>query len=397
MTGERWERVAGQDRAVAALAARRRPGPSTRTSSWGRVVRAPTRPRVASPRPLIAPDDDERAWDLVLRGRHPDVVEIDPAGQPDPHRGRAGDHRRGVQQPHRGRPQGDHRVRGRAPRTRPRRTSCSRRSRSRRRARVIVLVTVGRRSAAAHDPVPVSARRLRVPRRRTRSRRRWSPTRALLPERADLARAARRRAHRSAPERSTGGSPVCATRSSPPRRRSTARAARSPTALSSCRPPCRTRSPSSTCARRKKWPICTAELEQAGYPDRVARAQLRRLADQQKRAHRHARTELLLEGITALETVYRDALAGPDAPALNADRPRIVANAQGAAAALDACRAAASGDHRAQPERDAAPRAAAASTCPQARLTRTATTAPTPRRYTRSPRRSSSDGRAAHS
>ena len=58
----------------------------------------------------------------------------------------------------------------------------------------------------------------------------------------------------------------------------------------------------------------TNELEQAGYPDRVARAQLRRLADQQKRADRHARTELLLEGITALETVYRDALAGAERP-----------------------------------------------------------------------------------
>ena len=77
-----------------------------------------------------------------------------------------------------------------------------------------------------------------------------------------------------------------------------------------------------------------------GYPDRVARAQLRRLGDQQKRAHRHARTELLLEGITALETVYRDALAGPGAPALNVDRPMLVVDARAAAAALDACRAA---------------------------------------------------------
>ena len=84
----------------------------------------------------------------------------------------------------------------------------------------------------------------------------------------------------------------------------------------------------------------TAELEQAGYPDRVARTQLRRLADQQKRAHRHARTELLLEGITALETVYRDALAGPGAPTLNVDRPLIVADARAVGAALDACRAA---------------------------------------------------------
>ena len=84
----------------------------------------------------------------------------------------------------------------------------------------------------------------------------------------------------------------------------------------------------------------TIELEEAGYPDRVARAQLRRLADQQKRAHRHARTELLLEGITALETVYRDALAGPDARALNVDRPVLMLDPRACAAALDACRTA---------------------------------------------------------
>ena len=35
---------------------------------------------------------------------------------------------------------------------------------------------------------------------------------------------------------------------------------------------------------------------------------------------------MLLEGITALETVYHDALAGPHAPTLNVDRPLIVAD-----------------------------------------------------------------------
>jgi DNA polymerase-3 subunit delta' len=82
------------------------------------------------------------------------------------------------------------------------------------------------------------------------------------------------------------------------------------------------------------------ELEVAGYPNRVARAQLRRLADQHKRVHRHARTELLIEGITALETVYRDALAGADAPVLNIDRPLLAVGPRACAAALDACRAA---------------------------------------------------------
>ena len=64
-------------------------------------------------------------------------------------------------------------------------------------------------------------------------------------------------------------------------------------------------------------------MEAAGYPDRTRRAQLRRLEEHHKRVHRHARTEALIEGITALETVYRDALAGGAVPALNADRPAL--------------------------------------------------------------------------
>jgi len=86
--------------------------------------------------------------------------------------------------------------------------------------------------------------------------------------------------------------------------------------------------------------VLTAELEVAGYPDRVARAQLKRLGEQHKRVQRHARTELLVEGITALETVYRDALAGVDAPVLNIDRAVLTIDPRAAAAALDACRAA---------------------------------------------------------
>jgi DNA polymerase-3 subunit delta' len=82
------------------------------------------------------------------------------------------------------------------------------------------------------------------------------------------------------------------------------------------------------------------EVERAGYAPRVARAQLKRLADQHKRAHRHARTELLIEGITALETVYRDALAASDELSLNVDRPVLSVDPRGAAEALDACRAA---------------------------------------------------------
>jgi DNA polymerase-3 subunit delta' len=82
------------------------------------------------------------------------------------------------------------------------------------------------------------------------------------------------------------------------------------------------------------------ELEAAGYPERTRRAQLRRLEERHKRAHRRARIDALLEGITALETVYRDALAGSPAERLNLDRDVLAVNPRAAAAALDACRAA---------------------------------------------------------
>ena len=80
------------------------------------------------------------------------------------------------------------------------------------------------------------------------------------------------------------------------------------------------------------------ELEAAGYPERTRRAQLRRLEERHKRTHRRARTDALLEGITALETVYRDALAGSADERLNTDREVLVLTPRAAAAALDACR-----------------------------------------------------------
>jgi DNA polymerase-3 subunit delta' len=81
-----------------------------------------------------------------------------------------------------------------------------------------------------------------------------------------------------------------------------------------------------------------ADLEAAGYPERTRRAQLRRLEERHKRAHRRARIDALLEGITALETVYRDALAGSPDERLNTDRDVLAIAPRAAAAALDACR-----------------------------------------------------------
>ena len=113
MTGEQWERVVGQDRAVALLQrAAERPvhayllvGPARlRLDEAARCFAAA----------VVAPDDDERAWDLACAGVHPDVVEIDPADNQIRVEDAQDDHRRGVTQPDRGRAQGDHRVRRRA-------------------------------------------------------------------------------------------------------------------------------------------------------------------------------------------------------------------------------------------------------------------------------------------
>lgn len=81
-----------------------------------------------------------------------------------------------------------------------------------------------------------------------------------------------------------------------------------------------------------------AELERAGYPERSRTALLKRQAERHRRQHRRARTDLLLEGITALESVYRDVLAGPGAPRLNTDQPVLELTPRACMEAIDACR-----------------------------------------------------------
>ncbi|MEZ5171678.1 MAG: hypothetical protein R3A49_13185 [Acidimicrobiia bacterium] len=82
-----------------------------------------------------------------------------------------------------------------------------------------------------------------------------------------------------------------------------------------------------------------AEIERSGYPDRTAGAMRKRLADDHRRRLRRSRVDALIEGITTLESVYRDALA-PDAQPRNPDRPRLRVDARAAAEAIDACRVA---------------------------------------------------------
>jgi len=80
-----------------------------------------------------------------------------------------------------------------------------------------------------------------------------------------------------------------------------------------------------------------ADMERHGYSDRDAQRLRRRVEERQKREDRRTRIDLLLEGVTAIETVYRDVLGDP-APRLDADLPPIVVQPRAAAEALVACR-----------------------------------------------------------
>jgi len=78
--------------------------------------------------------------------------------------------------------------------------------------------------------------------------------------------------------------------------------------------------------------------EEAGYPPRAVATLRRRMTTRHDRHERIARRDALLEGITAIETVYRDALAGEGAPRRNVDRPPVIVEARAGARALDVCR-----------------------------------------------------------
>src|SRR5262249_24100385 len=80
-----------------------------------------------------------------------------------------------------------------------------------------------------------------------------------------------------------------------------------------------------------------AEMERLGYERREAQRMRRRIEERHKRETRRTRIDLLIEGVTAIESVYRDALAAP-APPLNTDMAAPHVPPRAAAAALAACR-----------------------------------------------------------
>jgi DNA polymerase-3 subunit delta' len=80
-----------------------------------------------------------------------------------------------------------------------------------------------------------------------------------------------------------------------------------------------------------------AEMERLGYTDRDAQRLRRRIEERHKREARRTRIDLLIEGVTAIESAYRDALA-VSAPPLNSDRVPLNVSPRAIAQALDACR-----------------------------------------------------------
>jgi DNA polymerase III subunit delta' len=80
-----------------------------------------------------------------------------------------------------------------------------------------------------------------------------------------------------------------------------------------------------------------AEMERLGYTDRDAQRLRRRIEERHRREARRTRIDLLIEGVTAIESVYRDVLAQP-APPLNSDRTPLHVAPRRAVFALEACR-----------------------------------------------------------
>jgi DNA polymerase-3 subunit delta' len=334
MTGERWDRVVGQDRAVALLqrAAEEPRHAYLLVGPRGSGTDDAARAFAAA---VIAPDDD-RAWDLVLRGRHPDVVEIDPPENQI----RVEAAQEVIDAAYTSPIEGDRKAIIVFEAERLNETAANKLLKTLEEpppSTLIVLVTAGadqllatvrsrcQRVDFAHLSSDVIEGVLvddGVPSERA----------ALLARLAggqlDRARALEGRLGtvrnafvESAAELDGTGSAVAV-------------------AVDAVQAAMQDAMTELGTAHAEETATVTSELEAAGYADRVVRAQLRRLAEQQKRATRHARTDLLLEGITALETLYRDALAGSSAPLLNIDRSLLGIDARASADAIDACRAA---------------------------------------------------------
>ncbi len=81
-----------------------------------------------------------------------------------------------------------------------------------------------------------------------------------------------------------------------------------------------------------------AEAARAGYEHRDLRRLRRRIEERHPARERLARRKAISEGITALESLYRDALAGPAAELRNLDHEPLVIDPRAGVRALEACR-----------------------------------------------------------
>jgi DNA polymerase-3 subunit delta' len=338
VTGYGWGRVTGQERAVELLqrAAERPVHAYLLVGPRGSGVEDAARCFAAA---LVAPDGDARAWDLVGRGMHPDVVEFEPEG-------------------------GTYRIKDDV---RDRIIPEASRSPVESERKVVVLFEADRLKGTRNDSANTLLKTLEEPPPRTvmvlvtaypdelletvRSR-------CQRVDLAPLAEAVVRAAleQEGVPEgdarlaaRLSGGQLGRARTLAGPGRAVrdafvTAAARLDGTAVSAERAAddvvgALADAVAELEARHvQEAEDLAGEVERAGYAERAANALTRRLSERHKRQHRAARREAIDEGLAALETVYLDALAGPDAPARNLDRPPLVLDRRACTRALDACR-----------------------------------------------------------
>ena len=328
-----WERVVGQDRAVGLLRARRRAAgarlPAGGPAGFGDRGRRPLlrgRGRRARRRPARA--------DLASAACIPTSSSSSPrATRSASSRPRRSSARRTA--PDRGRAQGRRPVRSRAPQragaNKLLKTIEEPPARS-----TIMLVTSSPDRAPRDRPVAVPAHRLRAaprgglrdalvreradPERPTLAARlaggRLDRGRAMLGVLGDVRRRVRRRGGAARRDRRVGDA----------RRRPGDRGAagrRRPARRAAARPRSTSSAPSS---RPPGIPNGHEPRCSSGRPSATSAST------------GGARTDLLLEGITALESVYRDVLAGPGAPRLNTDQPVLELTPRSCVEAIDACR-----------------------------------------------------------
>jgi DNA polymerase-3 subunit delta' len=333
-----WDRIVGQDRAVDLMrrAAERPVHAYLLVGPRGSGVEDAARCFAAA---LVAPDGDERAQDLVLRGAHPDVVEFEPEG-------------------------GTYQV---GPVVRGRIIPEASRAPLEGARKVVVLFEADRLHGARDESANTLLKTLEEPPPRTvillvtafpdelvdtvRSR---CQRIDLAPLAEDVVRAALEREGVEPEEarlaaRLSGGQLGRARNLAGPGRRvrdafvtaaarldGTAGSAERATddlvgALADAVADLEER-------HAREAEELAAEVERAGYSGRSAGALTNRLTERHKRQHRAARRDALAEGIAALETVYLDALAGGDTAVRNLDRPTLALDRRACTRALDACR-----------------------------------------------------------